>query len=431
MATLVFIEYIPQHHVFSAGGDLDWFTSPTQRKISSLPMIFWEDGSPWNEANHWAHERATSGNVKLKTVQDQMRHLHKYANWLEQEGAPDWRHFPLNRADRVLVKWRGYLIKCRDTLGVLAPSTTAARMNACINFYRHCDAFGFVLRDAPKWKDIQVVVRYHDTAGFNRTLSRITTDISIKSRVAKRTTVEEGLLPITSAHMLQLLNFASHEASPELFLILKLGFFTGARLQTICSLKLGNLERAVPDPSADSLWCLAVGPGSRPHVETKFDVSGTLRIPHALFMEIKSYAYSVRRMKRQTLAPNEFKELLFLTSRGNPYERRSDGERSSAINSEMVTLRRNAVRAGMNFMADFHFHQTRATYGTLLMKTLLSLGSLQAALEFVRDAMFHKEISTTMTYVKFIEQTKAKAEVANAYTQAFFELAQKAIMRDD
>ena len=430
MATLEFIEYDPQRSSIRANGDLDWIPVPNQRKIQSLPMIYWADGSPWNEANHWAHERATGGYVKLKTVQDQMRHLHKFAEWLEQVDSPDWRHFPMNRADRVLVRWRGYLINCRDAIGVLAPSTTTARMNACINFYRHCADFGFISQDAPKWKDIPVVIRYHDMAGFKRTLSRVTTDISIKSRVAKRTAVEEGLLPITGTHMLQLLEFASKSASLELQQMLKLGFFTGARLQTICSLKLGNLERAVPDPDVDGLWCVAAGPGSRPHVETKFDVSGTLRIPDALLRDLKAYAYSTRRMKRQARAFREYKELLFITTRGNPYERREDGKRSSAINSEMVTLRRTALEAGLKFMADFHFHQTRATYGTLLMKTLLPMGNLQAALEFVRNAMFHKEISTTMTYVKFIEQSKGKAEVANAFTQAFFNLAHKSDMKD-
>ncbi|CAM4333525.1 Site-specific integrase [Comamonas aquatilis] len=430
MATLEFIEYTPQRLILNSTEELTWVEAATQQKIRSLPMIYWDDGSPWNEANHWAHERATGGYVKLKTIQDQMRHLHKFAQWLETKDAPDWRHFPMNRADRVLVKWRGYLIKCRDELGILAPSTTTARMNACINFYSHCAEFGFISHDSPKWKNIPVIVRYHDTAGFKRTLSRVTTDISIKSRVAKKSTVEEGLLPITGVHMQQLLDFASHGASQELQLMLKLGFFTGARLQTICNLKIGNLERAVPDPDVEGLWCIAVGPGSRPFVETKFDVAGMLRLPEAMLLELKSYAYSVRRMKRQARASKEFKELLLLTTQGNPYERRDDGKRSSAVNSEMVNLRRNAVESGMKFMVDFRFHQTRATYGTLLMKTLLPLGNLQAALEFVRNAMFHKEISTTMTYVKFIEQTKAKVEVANAYTQAFFDLAHKTVVKD-
>jgi len=431
MATLEFIEYIPQRLAFSATEKPTWIAEPAQKRIRSLPMIYWADGSPWNEANHWAHERATGGDIKLKTIQDQMRHLHKFAEWLEHKDAPDWRHFPMNRADRVLVKWRGYLINCRDVLGILAPSTTTARMNACINFYRHCTAFGFISQDTPKWKVIPVVVRYHDTAGFKRTLARLTTDISIKTRVASKSTVEEGLLPITGVHMQQLLKFASLGASQELQLMLKLGFFTGARLQTICDLKIENIERAVPDPDEEGLWCIAVGPGSRPFVETKFGVAGTLRLPEALLLELKSYAYSVRRMKRQARASKNFKELLLLTTQGNPYERRDDGKRSSAVNSEMVSLRRNAVKSGLKFMANFRFHQTRATYGTLLMKTLLTLGNLQAALEFVRKAMFHKDVSTTMTYVKFIEQTKGKAEVANAYTQAFFQLAQSTIVKDE
>ncbi len=425
MATLEFIDYVPQRLSTSPAGSVGWVSDSKQPAIRSLPMIFWADESPWNEANHWAHERATSGLVKLKTVQDQMRHLHKFAEWLEQEDCPDWRHFPMNRADRVLVKWRRYLIDCRDSQEALAPSTATARMNACISFYRHCAAFGFIGGETPKWKDIPVIVRYHDTVGFERTLSRVTTDISIKCRSAKRTAVEEGLLPITGEHMVQLLEFASRYSSQELQLMLKLGFFTGARLQTICSLKLDNLERAVADPEVGGLWCIAVGPGSRPHVETKFDVSGTLRIPDGLLTELKIYAYSIRRLKRQVAAHAEHKQLLFITTRGNPYEKRADGKRSSAINSEMVVLRRRATAAGLKFMATFHFHQSRATYGTLAMKALLPLGNLRAALEFVRSAMFHKEISTTMTYVKFIENTKGKAEVANAYTKVFFDLAQR------
>lgn len=426
MATLEFIDYVPQRLSVSPAGSVVCLSDSKRPAIRSLPMIFWADGSPWNEANHWAHERATSGLVKLKTVQDQMRHLHKFAEWLELEDSPDWRHFPMNRADRVLVRWRGYLIDRRDRQGALAPSTATARMNACISFYRHCVAFGFIGDETPIWKDIPVLVRYHDTAGFERTLSRVTTEISIKCRSANRTTVEDGLLPITGEHMVQLLEFASRHTSQELQLMLKLGFFTGARLQTICSLKLDNLERAVADPEVDGLWGIAVGPGSRPHVETKFDVSGTLRIPDALLIELKTYAYSVRRLKRQLAAPAEHKQLLFITTRGNPYEKRADGKRSSAINSEMVVLRRSATAAGLKFMATFHFHQSRATYGTLVMKALLPLGNVRAALEFVRSAMFHKEISTTMKYVKFIENSKGKAEVANAYTKVFFDLAQGA-----
>ncbi|MBU6264006.1 MAG: site-specific integrase [Actinomycetales bacterium] len=425
MATLEFINYTPYRHTVINDGEVIWECDPNLKAIKSLPMIFWADGVPWHEVNHWAHERATSGNIELKTVQDQMRHLHKFAEWLELPESPDWRHFPMSRADRVLIKWRKYLIDLRDKFSILAPTSTTARMNACISFYRHCSAFGLIDQNTQKWTDTPVVIKYHDTAGFERTLSRITTDVSIKCKVTNRTTVEEGLLPITGEHMRQLLAFARLNCTQELFLMLKLGFFTGARVQTICDLRVSNLDRAVPDPDVADLWRIAVGPGSQPHVKTKFDVSGNLLIPEQLLNEIKDYAYSIRRMKRVAQAPSENKDLLFITTRGNPYERKEDGKRSSAINSEMVILRHKARSAGLKFMDRFHFHQTRATYGTQLMKTLLPMGNLQAALEFVRNAMFHKEVSTTMKYIKFIEHTKRKIEVANAYTQVFLGLSKK------
>jgi len=425
MATLEFINYIPQRHIFSKVGSLEWEDDPNQGATQSLPMIFWKDGTPWNEANHWAHERAACGYVDVKTVQNQMSHLHKYAQWLEISDSPDWRHFPMNRSERVLVKWRKFLIDCRDKHSVLAPTTATARMNACISFYRHCSTNGFIGSDTPTWKDISVTIKYYNTVGFKRTVSRLTTDISIKCRVSKGATVEGGLLPITSEHMGQLLEFSKLNSSAELILMLKLGFFTGARVQTICSLNIKNLERAVPDSEVPGLWHVAVGPGSQPHVETKFNVSGNLLVPELLLNELKTYAYSTRRMKREANAPLENKGLLFITSCGNPYERRQNARCSSAINSEMVILRRTASSAGLKFMSNFYFHQTRATYGTQLMRIILPLGNLQASLEFVRTAMFHKEISTTMTYVKFIEQTKAKMEAANAYNHMFFGLANK------
>jgi integrase len=430
MATLEYIDYSPKRHFISEDGQVIWCVQPNHTAIKSMPMIYWADGTPWNEVNHWAHARATSGDIKLKTVQDQLRHLHKYANWLELPESPDWRHFPMTRAERVLMKWRKYLIDSRDKYVILAPSTTTARMNACIAFYRYCSVYGFVSRTATKWNDIPLTIKYSDSAGFERSIQTITTDISIKCRVTKRTKVEDGLLPISGKHMMQLLEFAQKNSTPELYLMLKIGFFTGARLQTICDLKIKNIERATQDPEIEGIWRISVGAGSHPYVSTKFDVSGDILVPEQLLGELKAYAYGLRRTTREVKAHANNRGLLFLTSRGNAYQRKEDGKSSSAINNEMVILRRKATSEGLKFMEKFYFHQSRATYGTQLMKLLLAQGDLQAALEFVRNAMFHKEISTTLTYVKFIEQSKGKMQIANAYSQAFLNLAKLKVRKD-
>ena len=42
-----------------------------------------------------------------------------------------------------------------------------------------------------------------------------------------------------------------------------------------------------------------------------------------------------------------------------------------------------------------------------------------AAIEFVKNAMLHKDEATTFKYIKFLEVTKGKQEAAAAFTAAF------------
>ena len=340
-----------------------------------------------------------------------MEHLHKYANWLEKEDV-DWRHFPKNKAERVLVRYRGALIDARDR-GDIAPSTTSARMHAVIRFYRYCAGRNFISRDAPKWQDKVVVVRYFDTVGFERTLQRVSTDIAIPNRVRSGLRLEDGLLPLSEQHITDLLCFAKENGTEELYLMLMTGCFTGARLGTITTLHIPALESAVHDPKVPGMWVLPIGPGSG--ISTKFDVSGDLMIPDQLMSILKRYATSRRHLDRVIKAHPENKRYLFLTRDNKPYT-------VDAVDRAMVEFRRAGLVAGLKFMQRLRFHQTRATYGTWLMSICLKAASVKAAIEFVKRAMHHKNDTTTFRYITFIEHSKAKIDVANAFTEAFLGL---------
>ena len=407
MARLEKIDYVSHRSVVHEHR-VEWVRDDCAHSLSGLPQIFWNSGTPWAEANHWALDKARFAGMKLDTVQNLMGHLHKYASWLEEQQM-DWRHFPARKSDRVLVRFRGALITARDT-GQISPSTTTARMRAVIQFYRHCDSHNFVSRDAPKWNDKLVNVRYFDSVGFERAIQRLSTDISIPNRARPGFTLENGLLPITADHQGQLLRFTSEKVSEELHLMLVTGFFTGARIGTITTLRVESLDNATPDLSVPGMWNIAVGPGTK--VSTKFDVKGMLLVSDQLLQDLRQYAYSTRRVKREEKAAKEHKPLLFLTRFSKPYQ-------PNSVSREMVDLRRKATKADLKFMGKFHFHQTRATFGTWLMSIALSVASVKAAIEFVRNAMLHKHESTTMRYVTFLEHTKAKIEVANAFSEAF------------
>lgn len=78
------------------------------------------------------------------------------------------------------------------------------------------------------------------------------------------------------------------------------------------------------------------------------------------------------------------------------------------------------VKEGLTQFKYFKFHQTRATFGTQLMTfALKTLSSQVDALTFVRDAMLHKDESTTWKYIKFIEKEPIEEQLANEFFNLF------------
>lgn len=94
--------------------------------IRRLPQIFWADHTPWEEANLWAYTRVNCDDVNPQTVESNMRGLAHYAAFLEEKRL-DWRSFPIIKAERCIVRYRGFL-KSEIKHGKLAPSTASSRM---------------------------------------------------------------------------------------------------------------------------------------------------------------------------------------------------------------------------------------------------------------------------------------------------------------
>lgn len=408
MASLEYIDFTAWREVIDGEGTVTWERDPLSRQIDDLPQLFWQNGEGWIEVNHWALERAADRRIKLETVKTQLKHLRAYAQFLEEQKL-DWRHFPIQLASRAIVRFRGDLVEQIER-GSLTSSTARSRIGAVIGFYRYADAHKFISPESPMWREKSVVIQYYDSIGFKRSLTRAVTDLAIPNRSRPGVRLEDGLLPINEAHMTQLLDFTSREETQELHLMLTTGFFTGARLGTITTLRIENLEQAHPDPFMKGFFLLRVGPGTG--VATKFDVEGDLLVPDFLLEELKRYAYSTPRLKRETRAKPADRSILFLTTRGRGYS-------SKSIDRLMTGLRRDCMRAGLKFMARFKFHQTRATYGTWLMKLALGVTTVAAAVAFARNALFHKRESTTFGYVRFLENSKGKQEAAEAFNQAF------------
>lgn len=415
MATLQLINYHP-FQVNIQSNKVHWAKSNHQI-IKGLPQIIWQDNTTWSEANLWALEQATSFRSSIKTVRSNMSHLLAYAKWLESESM-DWWHFPDRESERCLNRFRGALIQARNS-GELAPSTTSQRMAAVIRFYKWAKKTGLISTEWPMWKDKLVGIKLTNQFGLEHTLKVASTNLAIPNRtVAGPIQLEGGLLPVAVKAMRDILSFADKNASTELALMLRIGFFTGLRIGSITDLKVSTLQNAIT-VSEIGIKTISVGPSARPPVETKFDASGSVPIPNELLEALLDYASSIRRLKRQALSPEADQDLLFLTRFGNNYK----GDSSSAINVEMSRLRKLGLKSGVKAFRGFYFHRTRATYATELMRVALDAMSVSEAIEFVKESCLHKDESTTMKYVKFIETSKTMKEASDAFTEAFMGLS--------
>ena len=350
-----------------------------------------------------------------------MSALLSYAKWLESEGL-NWWDFPDSEADRCLKKFRGALISARDD-GLLAPSTASNRMAAVVRFYRWVQANKLLAVDRPLWQERLIGIHLTDSFGFNHTLNVRSTSLAVPNRRPSGVLeLEDGLLPVAIDTMRQIVQLAEEEASPELSLKLRIGFQTGLRLGSICDLKVQTIKRAHRDP-VTGWFQLSVGPGASPPVATKYGVTGKVPIPAELLGELRSFITSTRRLQRQSRASPGNRDLLFLNRFGQPYTT----DKSRAVSVQMGRLRKAGLKRGIKEIHDFHFHRTRATFATELMRAALKVMTVSDAISLVRDCCLHADDATTMKYVKFIQSSRAMADAADAFTEAFMGLAKRGV----
>lgn len=413
MARLEYISYTFLTATLTAANEPAW-VKDGKRPLEPLPQIFWEDGRGWPEANVWALERAAGAKIDIETVKRTMKHLLRYANFLELNRV-DWRHFPLRREEQVLRRFRKHLIDERQS-GGLQGSTTTNCMASVIQFYRFAENKGLVGIHRPMWTDKLAVIPFFDSVGFKRTMVRLSSELSIPNKTRVGAVLEDGLLPLRADHMTELLRYTAEQSVEELHLMLSIGFFTGARIGTITTLTVASLNTAREDPLTPGVFLLPVGPGTG--IATKFSVNGEIFVPRDVLNELKRYAFSTQRLLRAAKANPDEKGLLFLTRSGRRYT-------VETTNRLVHEMRKRAFSAGMKFAQRFRFHQTRATFGTWLMTLLLDAGGRADAIRVVRDAMLHKDEKTTLGYIHFMEKTRAKAHFASEFNSAFTGLRER------
>ncbi|MBN0567144.1 site-specific integrase, partial [Pseudomonas aeruginosa] len=93
--------------------------------------------------------------------------------------------------------------------------------------------------------------------------SVVSSELSIPNRKSGGTALENGLLPLSDKNRNILLRFLHEQGKVELYLMVLIGFFTGARSETIRTLRLSSLENATDDSTTPGIMRVTVGPGTQ------------------------------------------------------------------------------------------------------------------------------------------------------------------------
>lgn len=219
-------------------------------------------------------------------------------------------------------------------------------------------------------------------------------------------------------------------------LIFLFSVLTGARIETVLTLRLKHFVNSLPINYSEneilkwqnsqekfdliSKYFLPVGPGTG--VDTKKDKKYDLVLSKRLKELIITYIISKTAFNRRSKAKpqsSELEQYVFLSNRSNPYfmsstdthrKENKNKPKGGAINTFICDTLKPKLKE-LNKSFPFHFHNLRATFAMnylIINQPLVDKGimtQLQLTLN-LQKLMGHEKITSTMRYIEYYNLTK-------------------------
>lgn len=374
-----------------------------------MPAVIWTDGEPWLAATVYLRRRAFQAAAAGRSQSTIARHstaLAAYATYLESEQL-GWNEFPEDKSLRPTYRYRGHVLARCHALD-LARSTAANQMSVLRAFYGWAMRWGALIdRSVEPYRPRPIVVRYSDQVGLQRSTIVMSSDLAIKRTKVAFGGVEEGCKPLRIADRDQVLRICRDHFRVEFQLVMKIGFYSGMRLGTIIGLTESAIRNHFPSPDIPS-WC-AIGVGPEYGIPTKHDVTYHPSMPEPLLRELLKYCRTIRRALRQRNASQTDQDVIFLNAKGQRLTTRS-------FSADMTKLRRIAKAQGMQ-IPWFHFHCSRATFGTSIVLAGLAAGHKTThMLPRLMRLMGHARAPSSMHYIDWVEDDERMKADIDAYS---------------
>ncbi len=423
--------------------------------VKNFPFIFRGNGEPWSMANQYLisdfDEKCLCTRPKISTYESKARHLTQFLRWIEdrqangfrvQGGTLDEFTFPKDKNRRVTYIYNRYLKGCIKN-GTIAPSSAKVRQSAVINFYRWVKRYYPEYLANEPFSESKAFIPANGMMG-GRLHSITVTDLSIKGgrkvSPALNGEIMDGgsrLRPLNNDEQdvlqehLALLNNWTYQ------LIVWVALYTGARLQTIGTLRISSLRDTyeLKRKNNNGEYVIKVGAGTV--IDCKYSGSDMMKsymlcIPVSLLEELLRYADSdyARKCRVKSFYGDSDENYLFLSSKGNPYytsdkeiaDRQSDEYSRRIALSDRVgfkvtdgqsiwqwnkSLLKIIRRTNPGFRR-FKFHDLRATFACNYVNEMLDAGEPDSFIsQSLADRMGHANPQTSMAYVRYDRMTEA------------------------
>lgn len=392
-------------------------TSPSKSNdpLVSFPLVRTADGGPWQEACLFLIGKF-GGGARIQTCVGLAKDLALYRRYLDEDGL-DFREFPSDQSRRVTYRYRGHL-KLEAEAGNITIKTAKRKLSAVIQFYRWLEKEEIFIPENPPWKSKMVLI---DLGGDGRKPIRSfvqSTDISFKvPDIVDISIITDGgrLRPLSDEEQETLIKAIYALKNPEMFYAHLIALSTGARIQTVLTLRLDDVVNC--ELGLNRCAYIPVGPGTG--VDTKYGVNYTLVIDWLLIERLRVYVGSDKyksRLKKSSGERFKGKEYLFLTNRGEPFYKsmQDPGYDGSRYYSEGAAVRQfiqDRVKPkfgsyGKNF--SYAFHDLRATFCMNLYNTLSEREELTPTRirEYLRFRLGHASHRALDSYMRYNELNK-------------------------
>jgi hypothetical protein len=411
-----------------------------------FPLVLNPDGSPWAPACMWLVDRARARPLKVSSLNPLAQGLRAYKVFLD-EYELQWDDF--SSVDKYLRPTYIYKTHLQELINsrAIKHSTASGRMHTVVGFYRFLMEnvrMGFSPQNTP-WVDRTVGLEFRDSRGFRQIKEITTVDLAI--RVPKRDyawdrRINDGgkLLPLSRHEQAILVKALKALGNREYELMHYVAILTGARIQTILTLRCGAFLAPLSNVNQ---WPLKLQCGPGTGIDTKGDVPDVyLAIQRDLYEWLHTYAISDRAKSRREKSPLKQDPLnyLFLSSHGGAYYESKD-DRNALRNSDEPLKRSSSTGQNLrSFIADYvipeiqksipgfryQFHDLRATFGINWVDAVMKEGDTRErylwAREQLRKLMWHKAPTTTDRYIQYRQHLQHLESAEARWNQDLLEL---------